>query len=106
MVCELEHAAEKCTAGECILTVCETGWLDSNGLLDDGCEYECTPSADGLEVCGNNQDDNCDGQIDENCEGGGGCGCASTKTSGGLAGFLLLGLIAILRRRGVGGEQK
>jgi len=99
LVCELDHAAEKCTAGECILTVCETGWLDINGLLDDGCEYECTPSAEGVEVCGNNQDDNCDGQVDENCEGGGGCGCASTKTSGGLVGLLLLGLLVILRRR-------
>jgi hypothetical protein len=98
-VCELPQAGERCSAGECLLTACEAGWVNAD--LDDanGCEYACTPR--GTEECGNGLDDDCDGLTDEDCGGGGsGGGCAAAGQAGsGLA--LLAALVALLglRRR-------
>lgn len=50
-----------CNAGQCKVTGCALGWVNLNGLDDDGCEYECTyqgaddaPDPDGIDF-------NCDG---------------------------------------------
>ncbi|HEY8432510.1 MAG TPA: sialidase family protein, partial [Sandaracinaceae bacterium] len=56
-----------CVAGTCTFdpsTDCVPGYLDANGTLADGCEYECTPSPSGVEEC-NGLDDDCDGRTDE-----------------------------------------
>jgi hypothetical protein len=43
---------------------CEPGWYDINNIIEDGCEYKCSPT--GEDVCGNNIDEDCDG-IDATC---------------------------------------
>ncbi len=56
-----------CESGVCTFdpsTDCVAGYIDANGMLADGCEYECTPSASGIEEC-NGLDDDCDGTTDE-----------------------------------------
>ncbi len=56
-----------CVAGACTFdpsTDCVPGYIDANDTLADGCEYECTPSATGVEEC-NGLDDDCDGTTDE-----------------------------------------
>ena len=105
LTCYLPHASESCSAGTCVLTLCEMGWVDGNADPADGCEYECLVSATGEEECGNGLDDNCDGQVDEGCggdDGGGGCGCnlvaSAPVASGGLFGFMLLLGLRRLRR--------
>ncbi len=100
-VCDIPNASEKCSGGVCTLTACETGWVDLNGSPDDGCEYQCTPSASGEEECGNGTDDNCDGEIDEGC-GEGGCGCGQDARSTSIWLVLLAGALIGRRRSGCG----
>lgn len=66
-----------------------------------------TTNPDATEVCGNNRDDDCDGQTDENCSTTvpiptvppkEGCGCASGAPGGGAL-TLLVGLVGLTRRR-------
>ncbi len=101
-VCELQNASQRCSGGQCLLTSCDPGWVDANSDTSDGCEYQCTPSAQGVEICGNEIDDNCDGQVDEGCEDDseGGCSC---KTNGheeeGLAFISMLIILLSLKRR-------
>ncbi len=101
IVCDLDNATERCSEGQCLLTSCEAGWVDANGDSADGCEYECTPSGQGVEICDNNLDDNCDGQIDENCDGnsGSGCSCHTGQAAGKWAFILALSLLALAKRR-------
>ncbi len=60
--------AMECIEGVCVF-FCLPGFHDLNGdlqlgLLGDGCEYPCEPTAPpGVEYC-DGQDNNCDGQID------------------------------------------
>ncbi len=35
---DLDHAAEACEQGDCVLGPCEDGWLDVDGLIATGCE--------------------------------------------------------------------
>ena len=63
--CDFDHGYADCQDGLCKLTGCEEGWINLNGIQDDGCEYECTfkgpdDPPDPLYL-----DDNCDG-IDGN----------------------------------------
>lgn len=91
LVCDLAHASETCNQGQCLLTACESGWVDLNAEPADGCEYACSPAADGVEECANGQDDDCDGLTDEDCAGG--CSCAAAgidKPSGQVGSGLLL----------------
>jgi hypothetical protein len=83
--CALPHATAQCTrtgAGDCstantrcAVGRCETGFYDLDGVPDNGCEYECTPS--GAETC-NGRDDDCDGMVDEG-DPGGGTACGMTR---------------------------
>ncbi|MBN2496322.1 MAG: right-handed parallel beta-helix repeat-containing protein [Deltaproteobacteria bacterium] len=86
-VCDLPHASETCAQGECVLSLCETGWVDLDGEAENGCEYECTVAGD--ETCDNGVDDDCDGQVDEDC-GGGGCSCASSHAAASLTWLFFL----------------
>ncbi|HOX45078.1 MAG TPA: MopE-related protein [Myxococcota bacterium] len=92
-VCAREHAGERCSAGQCLLTACEAGYVNADLDELNGCEYACAPSGD--EQCDNGLDDNCDGAIDEDCEGGGG-GCASGAPPGPRPPANPLALLALL----------
>ena len=61
-VCAIPNADSTCTGGVCLATGCRVGFVDFNGLPDDGCEYRCTAS--GAEVC-DGEDNNCNLEIDE-----------------------------------------
>jgi len=98
VICDYDNASEKCTDGVCVLTVCDQGWVDANGIDEDGCEYECTPSAEGVEECGNGVDDNCDGQIDENCDSGG-CSCGPRVPAGRAAVLFIVLLLLVIACR-------
>ncbi|MBU2639430.1 MAG: hypothetical protein KKG75_01845, partial [Nanoarchaeota archaeon] len=51
--------------GACTPTCsCAAGYYDINQNMADGCEYACTISNGGIEIC-DNKDNNCNGQIDE-----------------------------------------
>ncbi len=63
-VCDPPNAVAVCTNGNCDITECDQGWYDTDGLTSNGCELECTPADDGVEVC-NEADDDCDGVVDE-----------------------------------------
>ena len=78
--CGFANATARCSAGECVLSQCDPGFVDRDDDLDNGCEARCTPIGDGAEVCDGREDEDCDGAIDEdwdkltdpqNC---GGCG--------------------------------
>ncbi len=60
--CDLPNAIEGCAAGACTVVACQSGYFDGNGLPDDGCELNCTPT--GAEVC-DGIDNDCDGDVDD-----------------------------------------
>ncbi|MCB9798597.1 SUMF1/EgtB/PvdO family nonheme iron enzyme [Candidatus Nomurabacteria bacterium] len=67
--CELDGAVAACEAGLCVIAECEEGFIDLDGQPNSGCEYECTPTPgheDG-EMCGDQVDNNCNGNVDEGC---------------------------------------
>jgi hypothetical protein len=91
--CEFPHAAAACKAGECLMGACDFGFLDLDHNPLTGCEYPCTPSNGGVEIC-DGQDNNCDGTVDESdarvgqrCypEGATGCDLSSGTCLGGCA---------------------
>jgi hypothetical protein len=61
-VCAFAHAIAGCSASACTLVACNTGFVNRDGNLTNGCEYACDYA--GSEVC-NGRDDDCDGAIDE-----------------------------------------
>ncbi len=61
-VCSLPNATATCSGSACRFAACRPGYVDADGMPDDGCEYRCTPS--GAETC-NGVDDNCNHAIDE-----------------------------------------
>ncbi|MEM9860338.1 MAG: MopE-related protein [Myxococcota bacterium] len=60
VACTFVNADATCSGGVCSAGGCAPGFFDVDGLA--GCEYACTPT--GADVC-NNNDDDCDGRIDE-----------------------------------------
>ncbi|MFH1409097.1 MAG: hypothetical protein ABIH34_04270, partial [Nanoarchaeota archaeon] len=64
----LEGECQDCIPlyGEGEVCSCQSGWWDINGYPVDGCEYACTSSNGGVEICGNGVDEDCDGS-DELC---------------------------------------
>jgi hypothetical protein len=63
-LCSLPNAEEACYEGLCSLISCREGFYDLNEVVDDGCEYACSPLAPGTELC-DEEDNDCDGHIDE-----------------------------------------
>lgn len=68
-VCKYAHAFGECVAGpngtpQCKMGGCQPGYLDRDRDPVNGCEYVCTPSNGGVEIC-DGKDNNCDGQVDE-----------------------------------------
>ncbi|MBU1510562.1 SUMF1/EgtB/PvdO family nonheme iron enzyme [Myxococcota bacterium] len=59
--------ATGCSAGNCTFT-CQAGHYDLDGLQSNGCEYACTVTNGGTEIC-DNLDNDCDGLKDENTSG-------------------------------------
>ncbi len=62
--CVLNHAVPKCEGGACAIARCAAGWTDADHVASNGCEYPCTPSDAGVEVC-NGLDDDCNGVVDD-----------------------------------------
>ncbi len=52
-----------CLSGRCVISACETGFLNLDGDALNGCEYLCE-GAGASEQC-NGSDDDCDGRVDE-----------------------------------------
>ncbi len=75
-VCNLAHATSSCTSSMCTIGICAMGFVDRDGVAANGCEYSCTPSASGVEMC-NRVDDDCDGTVDEDIGSGGACGSSA-----------------------------
>jgi hypothetical protein len=66
-VCAFFHADATCQAGTCVFDPavdCDPGFSDLNGQQDDGCEYQCSPTNGGTELC-DAVDNDCDGAVDE-----------------------------------------
>ncbi len=68
------HAGADSYAVDCVLGICDYACLlnfhDLDGDVDlgdagTGCEYACVPSNGGVEKCGDNVDNDCDGDTDE-----------------------------------------
>ncbi|RMH40294.1 MAG: hypothetical protein D6689_14200 [Deltaproteobacteria bacterium] len=81
--CNLLHATAKCVAGACEIDTCETGFVDVDPAVP-GCEYKCTPTNGGVEIC-DGVDNDCDGTIDDGNPGGGApCGTDVGECSPGV----------------------
>jgi hypothetical protein len=63
-ICSFESATPECRAGQCVMGACLPGFFDLNGRADDGCEYACTSTHEGQEIC-DERDNDCNGQVDE-----------------------------------------
>jgi hypothetical protein len=48
----------------CEILSCDKDWWDLDTSYASGCEYNCTPTNNGVEVCGDGVDNDCDGKID------------------------------------------
>ena len=68
-VCSLLHATAACAAGACVIAQCDAGFVDVDPGVP-GCEYQCTPSNGGVELC-DGIDNDCDGAVDDGNPGGG-----------------------------------
>jgi hypothetical protein len=72
--CSFAQAAASCSGGQCAMGACAAGYLDLNREARDGCEYRCTASNGGVEIC-DGQDNDCDGNIDgDTSDDGAACG--------------------------------
>ncbi|RYE94904.1 MAG: exo-alpha-sialidase, partial [Myxococcales bacterium] len=67
VTCSLPGSLPRCEAGVCVLS-CGPGFHDVNQQAQDGCEYSCTPSNSGVEIC-DGQDNDCNGQVDDSPTG-------------------------------------
>lgn len=62
--CAFPHAVPTCDAGDCAIRECEELWYNVDGIEENGCEYACILSNNGVEAC-DNLDNDCDGLADE-----------------------------------------
>ena len=61
--CDFQHSQAICDNGECRILSCIEGWHDIDGQIENGCEYECSPTNPSEEIC-DGKDNDCDGQTD------------------------------------------
>ncbi|MCE9576020.1 MAG: hypothetical protein K8W52_22905 [Deltaproteobacteria bacterium] len=81
--CNTLNATPVCDTGTCKVDSCNPGFVDLNGSPNDGCEYQCTPSNGGVELC-DGIDNNCDGFVDDGNPGGGAtCGTDTGECTAG-----------------------
>jgi hypothetical protein len=52
------------TNTQCAIASCNAGFYDLDGSYATGCEYQCTPTNGGVEIC-DGIDNDCDGKIDD-----------------------------------------
>ncbi|HEY0478017.1 MAG TPA: MopE-related protein [Kofleriaceae bacterium] len=79
LVCQFPHATASCAMGVCRFNPaldCQPGFVDANAKQLDGCEYQCTRTNGGVEIC-DGIDNDCNGVADDNAIDAGGA-CAST----------------------------
>ncbi|MBU0554137.1 DUF1565 domain-containing protein, partial [Myxococcota bacterium] len=62
--CAYANGVPECVDGLCGLQACEDTFWDVNRDLNDGCEYRCLLTHEGIEAC-DEIDNDCDGAIDE-----------------------------------------
>ncbi len=80
LACEFPHATPVCMLGMCGFdppTGCDAGFVDADGKQLNGCEYMCSPSNGGVEIC-DGIDNDCDGVADDGPTDAG-APCASTS---------------------------
>jgi uncharacterized protein (TIGR03382 family) len=74
--CQFPHATPHCTMMTCMFNPasdCAPGYHDVDGKQLNGCEYQCTPTNGGIEVC-DAVDNDCNGIADDNpVDAGGAC---------------------------------
>ncbi len=63
-----DHTVAACRSGACAQD-CEAGWVDADGDSSNGCELECTPSNNGIEIC-DGVDNDCNGVVDDGFDTG------------------------------------
>ena len=58
---------QTCDAGntQCVIQACDPGFYDLDGSYATGCEYQCDITNNGVEICGDSLDNDCDGKIDD-----------------------------------------
>jgi len=59
------NAIAGCENGGCVVVACMPGFHNLDGEHSTGCEYECTYTNGGVEVCGDVIDNDCNGETDE-----------------------------------------
>ncbi len=64
VTCMLPFTNPVCAGGVCRATSCTGGHWNLDGVDANGCEYACTPTNGGVEIC-DGLDNDCDGAIDE-----------------------------------------
>ncbi len=63
-VCDLPDARARCEAAACLISGCLGGFVDLDGRPENGCEYACQPTREGVEVC-DGVDNDCNGVVDD-----------------------------------------
>jgi formylglycine-generating enzyme required for sulfatase activity len=58
------HQFGACTSGMCAPSGCTPGFVDVDGNPANGCEYQCTKTNGGVEIC-DGLDNDCNGTIDD-----------------------------------------
>lgn len=62
--CTFANAGTTCASAKCAMQACSVGFVDLDKATQNGCEYACTETNSGMEVC-DGKDNNCDGKTDE-----------------------------------------
>ena len=89
--CSFPNGFAVCGGSGCTLSGCQSGYVNADGNMANGCEYACTPA--GAEAC-NGRDDDCDTVTDEGltpppnfCNRNGVCS-GTMATCGGAVGYV------------------